>query len=80
MTVMIPRSVGRLFRCQLFLEGGRFATMLSFGILQLISAVTFDPQNFWLIRAYVAKRYFNLKATVDVKITALFLNSSPTVT
>ena len=33
-----------------------------------------------LIRAYVAKRYFNLKATVDVQITALFLNSSPTVT
>ena len=33
-----------------------------------------------LIRAYVAKRYFNSKATVDVQITALFLNLSPTVT
>ena len=33
-----------------------------------------------LIRAYVAKRYFDSKATVDVQITALFLNSSPTVT
>ena len=33
-----------------------------------------------VIRAYVAKRYFNLKATVDVQITALFLNSSSTVT
>ena len=38
--------------------------------------------TYWhgLICAYVAKRYFNLKATVDVQITALFLNSSPTVT
>ena len=35
---------------------------------------------FQVIRAYVAKRYFNSKATVDVQITALFLNSSPTVT
>ena len=28
-----------------------------------------------MVRAYVAKRYFNLKATVDVEITALFHTS-----
>ena len=37
MTVMIPRSVGRLFRCQLFLEAGRFTTMLlSLSLLYLV--------------------------------------------
>ena len=32
-----------------------------------------------MIRAYVAKRYLNLKATVDVQITALFFNWLQTV-
>ena len=32
-----------------------------------VDSVTFDPQNFWLVRAYVTKRYLNLKATTMYK-------------
>ena len=40
--------------------------------------MNFDSRLEWMIRAYVAKRYLNLKATTDAQITALFVHWLPT--
>ena len=40
--------------------------------------MNFDSRLEWMIRAYVAKRYLNLKATIDAQITALFVHWLPT--
>ena len=53
------------------------------GKRSLLSRASFDIKTICIIiidSRYVAKRCLNLKATVDVRITTLFLNWLPTVT
>ena len=40
--------------------------------------MNFDSRLEWMIRANVAKRYLNLKATIDAQIAALFVHWLPT--
>ena len=39
--------------------------------------MNFDSRLEWMIRANVAKRYLNLKATIDAQIAALFVHWLP---